>query len=192
MSAMQQAVMPLVGPMLQGNGSILKRDSQALVANWVLKTCLVQHLSDGRKNWRKWASEYTRFFDCKLPTSHYVISIGAYTGEWATVFHFQPLLSTTEYNDGRAESVEGYIATIAVGHFVGQAVYLPSDDLTVTPPPFLRTVWPYFTDIVWRTGIYTGLELERLARTDLPPVDAQQSPQTVWHSDLPPRDQRAK
>lgn len=185
MSQLESRSLSIIGPMIQGHGIMLPRASQETVATWLLKTCLV-HLAGSGNMWKEWEPEFQAFFAKQSPSEHHTISIGCFSGrEWATLSHFQPLkLVETDNATGRTAPIDAYLATIAIGHFVGQVFYCRplvfGTDLTITPPDRLTVAWPYTADFIWPRGLFNATELKALAETRLPAFDAHRESDSDW------------
>ena len=53
MSVLEGQAKPIIGPMIAGRKKFLDRDAQITVATWVIKTCLINVLSNRNKAVRK-------------------------------------------------------------------------------------------------------------------------------------------
>ena len=174
--------MPIIGPMVGGRGTRLPREAQRIVATWVFKTALMLSFSSPGTHLRGERETDCRYlYDNRAPPTApgatvFIAAFGG-SGQWQLFFHFQPLV-LADHTPAVAEPPNTYLATLAVGHFVGQAIssHVPDFDGTGISPTgplanSMRTVWPHSPIFVWPTGPFLSeRSLYAVAKTDLPPV----------------------
>lgn len=188
MSEIEYAAKPFVGPMVQGRGTVLSRDAQAIVATWIVKTCFVQLFRRRRDLDEKLASLCRDFGETHSPSSQHYVSVAAFTGDkWPTFSHFQPIIATRrDRAKSFSEPEKGYIATILVGHFVGQAIYFPIPMWPQNKEGSWKLILPYKSDFIWPTGKFLNPEaIENVAKTPFPTIDPHPLENAYKWTDLP-------
>src|SRR5207248_2027027 len=116
---------------------------------------------------------YRYMYEQVSPMPKHHVLIGAFTGQrWSTVSHMQPLTVQADSKSGSV-AINAHLATIAVGHFVGQAWFIDLQGLNLEiegrPKPSMRVIWPYKGNFIWPPGPFLSAEtLEKSARTNFP------------------------
>lgn len=162
MSDIEGNAKPFLGPLIQGRGMPMSGLAQRAVATWLLNRCLVLGVTDEESRWRERSQEYAEFLRSKLPGKHHLISIAGCATDLSTSFRHRGFTRLLEYDDGTSVRQNGYLATVTVGHFVGQVLYVPAERDHIAPRR-LRTVWPVGGEFIWPTGILCGAEVEFIA-----------------------------
>jgi hypothetical protein len=163
MSDIEGAVIPILGPMIQGRETVLDIPSQRILATWITKTCLIHAFS--RRDRQDVFPQDTliqiaqEFYKHQVPLSGTHVSIAAFNGErYPTHFLFQPL---------RHGDSNWHIASVLVGHFIGQILHHPSDpnaDFSFRSTR-RRLIWPSETEVTWpTTPVVTPDELHDFER----------------------------
>lgn len=174
MSEIEYAAKPFVGPMAQGRGTILNRDAQTIVATWIVKTCFVHLFARPGDLDEKLTSQCREFGKTHLPLDKHYVSVAAFTGEkWATFSHFQPLAFVKDdRTKSTSEPIDGHVATILVGHFIGQAIHSPTPMWPKTKEGSWKLIWPDQSDFIWPPGKFLNpQDFEQAAKTPFPTID---------------------
>ena len=195
MSTLEDQSKPLIGPMIMGHETPLSKDAQTIVATWVIKTCLVNALGGPKSDSTNVRELCEDLYRERKPLEHFPVMIGArVVDKWPVIHHFQRLAlsSVNESGDVIGTPLEAHFSTVAIGHFVAQALFVPHDDFVFTiggPDHGMRVIWPYGGDFTWPPGPYlTSDEVEQLARTDLPinPDETLPESNEPWQKAEPP------
>lgn len=186
MSDIETTAQQILGPMIQGREMKLSKDAQAIIATWLIKTCLVHSLAYSAQH--QIAEAYPEFFKTHVPSNQHCVAIAGFIGDGklTTVFHFQPLVITeTDQNKPINTTPNIYFMTVAIGYFIGQVVYtkLPIDfSMRGTR---LREIWPYKSDMVWPpNSFFDTTDLQKIARTEFPTLDPNPRSATLKWTDV--------
>lgn len=179
MNEIETAARPYIEPMALGRGVVVPREAQAMIATWIVKTCLTAMLTT--KEWPRIAPLFPEFCKQRKPTDFHLISVTGYSGErWCSLFHFQRLfLDRKGDGDSIANTVEGHLFTLLVGHLVAHILYLPIVVGFEPLDPF-HAIWPTVGDFVWPGGIINATRLESLAKTDMVGKDGKPPESIPW------------
>src|SRR5437667_2935656 len=101
MSRLESAAKPLIGPMMQGCGSVLDEAAQRVIATWVVKTYLVLTASNQKRDLLGLTPIYRYMYEQVSPMPKHHVLIGAFTGQrWSTVSHMQTLTVRADSKSG--------------------------------------------------------------------------------------------
>lgn len=162
MSQLEQQAIPVIGPMVLGEGLQLNESWQAIAATWIVKTYLVLAASERQfDNSESLASIYPEFYRTRMPSNLHKITVGAHcSSSVATFFRLMPGTLKT----GHDVEVPGHVATLAIGHLVCHISYF-SQPFNLTPPREMGFVWPIGISFIWPRGFLNSAGLESIATT---------------------------
>jgi hypothetical protein len=186
MSTLENAAMPLIGPMAQGDDMFLSQAQQEIVATWIVKTCLVHVLVKPEASRAWFAHDYQDFYASQRPLDRHFIGVGVFSESGVhTLSHFQPIVAVVESKETPSIAEKNsYLATLAVGRFFGQVLMTPFPPSSIGMPG-RHIVWPFRRDLIWPLAVAFDLpRLQQIARTGFPTIDPHPRSATLRWTDV--------
>jgi hypothetical protein len=127
MSRIEEAARPVLTPMIEGRATDLSEQDQLTIVSWLTKTAFVLELTRSKESPIVFDDTHRSHFRQSLappPTSY--IWLGATTSPRTASFNSNHPQMHTQRSDtpGRTVTYQGFVATITVGHFLGQFFWL--------------------------------------------------------------------
>jgi hypothetical protein len=155
MKRLEDAVIPILKPMMRGEGTVLDEHSLRAIAGWAMKTALVFELvrRDGDTTAsvgdRKWFKEH------RVPLPGARIWAARYVGNLGAAWQSRSTLLTYDLDDPHSvPSPHGLVVVLAYGQLAIRIAMVRSSPLlptrfAVNEAEHLPTIWPRTERLVW-------------------------------------------
>ena len=151
MSELEEAVKPILRPMLNGIARTLNDGEQATLATWAVKTAWMLDFIDSGHHPVVPKDHYSILMNDKTPPAGVYVLAATYSGTKYGHYWWQQSLRFPPEKTAGIPPPHGYFSTLCIGEVVIQVAGITAQGPTIRnlDPSHFVQIWPYVTRIMW-------------------------------------------